>query len=138
MDFTPDKITSKDFTICVMFCITEPKSSPVPELPLSPSAALGSAFHATADKLQKNNDYFDGFADNLADKLDEVSYCNPEIGCKFPFTFKVTDTRYRQPTSLAKFCWRYIQIFLRYRSKKLLAYRNPLFENFSIPLSGTT
>lgn len=34
---------------------------------------FGSAFHAAADKLHENNDYFAGFLDNLGDKLDNVS-----------------------------------------------------------------
>ncbi len=34
---------------------------------------IGSALHSAAEKLHENNDYFAGFFDTLADKLDNVS-----------------------------------------------------------------
>lgn len=34
---------------------------------------LGTALHAAADKLNENNDYFAGFIDNLANKIDDFS-----------------------------------------------------------------
>lgn len=35
---------------------------------------LGSALHAAADKLHENNDYFAGFMDTIANKVDDVSH----------------------------------------------------------------
>jgi len=75
MDFTPDDKNKQKFYHLRddLRNRTEKLTSSGVSSTATEFSRFGSAFHAAADKLQENNDYFAGFIDNLADKLDNVS-----------------------------------------------------------------
>lgn len=75
MDFTPDEKNKQKFYHLRddLRNRTEKLTSSGISSTATEFSRFGSAFHAAADKLQENNDYFAGFIDNLADKLDNVS-----------------------------------------------------------------
>jgi|GEM_PF-2447014 ElaB/YqjD/DUF883 family membrane-anchored ribosome-binding protein len=75
MDFTPDDKNKQKFYHLRddLRNRTEKLTSSGMNSTATEFSRLSSAFHAAADKLQENNDYFAGFIDNLADKLDNVS-----------------------------------------------------------------